>query len=93
MRNRFFTIRLCVLTCCNPTYSDFSNKLNSFQNQPCDVRDVSADGAKVKAMQCTWKLIFPTLVQTLFQLEFIEPTKEKKHDKMNTTFVTNDQHI
>jgi len=48
MRNLFVAIRRCNPTCFNASCSDFSNKLNSFQNEPCDACDVSADGAKVK---------------------------------------------
>ena len=48
MRNLFVAIRPCNPTCFNASCSDFSNKLNSFQNEPCDACNVSADGAKVK---------------------------------------------
>jgi len=48
MSKRFVASRPCNPTCFNASCRDFSNKLNSFQNELCDACDVSADGAKVK---------------------------------------------
>ena len=92
MRNLFVAIRPCNPTWFNASCSDFSNKLNSFQNEPCDACDVSADGAKHKlSIAINRNTIKPVFVQTFFQLEFIDrhKRKEKNHDTMHIIFFTN----